>query len=409
MILFSLYTTIILAIHFENEQTKGWLVAVGIFVGASALIIEPFILLIMYYYDIKYHPASEPTIEPRVKEKSIALQDGPHEAPKEDIAPEPQEPIFEDVGSGQIAEDDISAVPRHAYGPDTRPTTVPAVDPSTVQIHRNTALETDAPVDLPPQEPVAPVPVQEMPPIQRPDTPIRAQTPFRAQTPAIGLTASFAVPTLPSQFRASPESTEQTPVEATVVEQSHPQSPPQTPPAAAVAMAEIQRMRQELARAKERAAAQTGSLGSELGRLAPLRSIGQAAGAAHRLAGLQAGRAQNAGRQSMVRGLALPAFGRNSTAAASQGNLAPERVSPKFGLPPLGSTSRPLPPELSNLTPTNRSSGSGGSGGLSALPQDSARRFSRRSGGSGGEGTGRFSNRSGSKSPKRDDSDKNQE
>ena len=48
---------------------------------------------------------------------------------------------------------------------------------------------------------------------------------------------------------------------------------------------------------------------------------------------------------------------------------------------------RPLPPELSNLAPTNRSTGSNGSGGLSALPRDSARRFSRRSGGSG-EGTG---------------------
>lgn len=422
LILFSLYTTTIIAIHFEKDQTTGWLMAVGGFIVLSAFVVEPLLLLVLYYYEIKYHPASELNIEPRVKEKSDVVQEDVNEEPHKipDVA---QEPFFEDVSGGQDAEDDISSVPqRHAFGADM---VHPLIDPSTVQVHRNEAVDPNAdvqyaPEDLPPQEPLPISPNQEAPGVQRPDTPIRAQTPFRAQTPAVGLTglSPIGIPAVPNfgiipeethdQLRTSYAEPEVAKPPLSPMNVVYPQSPPQTPPAAAVAMAEIQRMRQELAKAKARAAEQTGSLGAELGRLAPLRNIAQGASAAHRLSGLQAGRGPNAGRQGVVRGLALPSFGRNNTMGSNQSGLAPidsqrDRPAPKFGLPPLGQApSRPLPPELSNLAPTNRSTGSNGSGGLSALPRDSARRFSRRSGGSG-EGTGRFSNRSRSKSPKRQD------
>ena len=81
---------------------------------------------------------------------------------------------------------------------------------------------------------------------------------------------------------------------------------------------------QELARAKARAAEQTGTLGAELGRLAPLRPVGQPLGGVHRLSGLQSGHrhaASNSGRESLVRGLALPPFARNGTLVGSQGGL----------------------------------------------------------------------------------------
>ena len=256
LILFSLYTTTIIAIHFEKDQTTGWLMAVGGFIVLSAFVVEPLLLLVLYYYEIKYHPASELNIEPRVKEKSDVVQEDVNEEPHKipDVA---QEPFFEDVSGGQDAEDDISSVPqRHAFGADM---VHPLIDPSTVQVHRNEAVDPNAdvqyaPEDLPPQEPLPISPNQEAPGVQRPDTPIRAQTPFRAQTPAVGLTglSPIGIPAVPNfgiipeethdQLRTSyaePEVAESSPMNVV-----YPQSPPQTPPAAAVAMAEIQRMRQ---------------------------------------------------------------------------------------------------------------------------------------------------------------------
>jgi len=439
MILFSCYSTTLLAIHFESAQTMGWFVSVIMFIAVSMLVLEPTILVVYYYYEIRYRP-NEHSVEAK-QQVSNNIDSVLEQDVVQDTKPVPEEEHqhdnLTDVSNVVEGEQDISAVrpQRHAFVPDNvdiRQSYNPMMDTATtvddvidtpniseIQLHRNAVLDTnvgDAPQDLPPPEPVSSPTVQGPPVVFRPITPIRAQTPFRAQTPA-QTPAPGNIPISSTPGSSLPKIIEDEVALPSTISGSVPISPPQTPPAAAIAMAEIQRMRQELARAKARAAEQTGSLGAELGRLAPLRPVGQPLGGVHRLSGLQSGHrhaASNSGRESLVRGLALPPFARNGTLVGSQGGLdgpptlSDQRPAPKFGLPPLGSATRALPPELSNLTSSGRSSQGNSEGsprGLSALPQDSARRFSRRSAGSSSPArTGRFSNRNSTRSQSPDHS-----
>jgi len=276
----------------------------------------------------------------------------------------------------------------------------PNEDELQAQIDRNAALD-----NLPPPEPEFNQ-ANQAPVVQRPDTPLRAQTPFRPQTPAFDQTTSHTnLAFVPPQTRSQQQdhvpqlNFKQDRSPKRPVARSQSRSPeaqqelfspqPQTPPAAAVAMAEIQRMRQELARAKARAAEQAGSLGSELSRLAPLRpSSGRTQAAETRLAGLQAERRRYPGRDALVRGLSLAPFPRNTTSDTpdQRPGLPPlDSAVPTFGLPPLGSARSPPGGQLAPLAPLGSRSNSETSGsprGLSALPDASARRFSKGSGGS---------------------------
>jgi hypothetical protein len=324
MIVFFTYSIILLVLHFEPAESEGFFLSVAFYWFFSAGIFEPIILMAYWHYEIKY------------KSEQDKVQD--------DTADILNEEEFQS------------------------------------QIDRSAALD-NMPLPEPDfsQDDQAPV-------VHRPDTPLRAQTPFRPQTPAADFAASTRPTALPAPERPPP--TQLPRLDLSQQERPRPRAQPQahssveedlfspqpqTPPKAAVAMAEIQRLRQELARAKARNS--QGTLGSELTRLAPLRPAGRMQAAVSRLEGLDADRRRYPGREALVRGMNLAPFARNTTTDGSN-----ERPPPAFGLPLLGSARSPPGGQLPELAPLGSRSGSEASGsprGLSALPEASARRFSR--------------------------------
>lgn len=340
MVLFNGFCAVLITASFEPDESMAWLYSNIASIFASAVLLEPGILVLYWLYEVKYADVAE-------EDDIISAAD---------VHINKAGPQLGGLGLRFAASAMKDGLQQHAPG------------------------EIQEPEE--PEPPIAPEIEAEF---IRPSTPVRLETPRRPQTPLEAMPAP--VPMLALEQVPEPETPELTPA-------------PPTPPPAAVAMQEIQRMREELKARAERARLQVQAQAAQQARTAtaggpasvaaaargglpalaalrPLRQATDAVTATDRLSGLMVQRRDNPSRADRLQRLALSPFARNSSAVAASRGGSSVPTSPSSMLSAQPPTTAAAAPAAGGAAPGELPARGLGRGlaPLQALPRSSPRRF----------------------------------